>query len=130
VLEGREFKPSDKVFVIDPNGDDIWEAVVLSVRGGKYSVHFPEYPEEDQDLGGTGRILADTRTNHRIFKERQQRQRMDLRPWVQEREGRESEAAAKIHPRESQSAGFQKVARLTEKDGSFERAKDDTFVNT
>jgi hypothetical protein len=77
VVEGHEFKPKEKVFVIDPNGFDIWEAVITSVRAGKYSVHYPEYPEDDQEIEDTARILVDNRANRRIFKSQEAQRQVD-----------------------------------------------------
>ena len=63
----HEFKVKEKVYVIDPNEFDLWEGEITDIQDGKYSVHYPEFPEDDEVLEDTSRILAKTRVNTRIF---------------------------------------------------------------
>ena len=67
-IEDHEFQPKEQVYVIDENGFDIYEAVIKSIEGLHYSVHYPEYPSDDQVLDGTARLLPKTRVNTRIYK--------------------------------------------------------------
>jgi hypothetical protein len=68
-VEGHEFAVGESVFVIDQNGYDIWEAQVVAVVGDKIAVHYPEYPEDDEELTGTDRLLVATDANKAIFTE-------------------------------------------------------------
>jgi hypothetical protein len=79
-VEGHEFKPKEKVFVIDPNDFDIWEAIIVSVKDGKYKVHYPDYPQDDQEFEDASRLLADTRTNRRIFNSQEAARQTQLPP--------------------------------------------------
>lgn len=67
IVKDHEFKVKEVVFVIDPNGYDIWEANITAVDGNKYSVHYPDFPNEDTVLDDKSRILVDTRVNRRIY---------------------------------------------------------------
>jgi hypothetical protein len=80
VVENHEFNPKEKVFVIDPNGFDLWAAVILAIDDGKYKLHYPEYPHDDQELDGISRILVDTRANRRIFNAQESARQTQLPP--------------------------------------------------
>ena len=65
------FRTGENVLVIDPNGYDLWEATIRSVDDGRYSLHYPEFPSDDEVVEGTSRILVRNRTNARIFKQQE-----------------------------------------------------------
>ncbi|KAH0789791.1 Mitotic apparatus protein [Histomonas meleagridis] len=67
VEEDHDFKPKEKVLIIDKNGHDLWEGEIVSIEDGKYKIHYPEYPEDDETLEGTSRILVNNRSNRYIF---------------------------------------------------------------
>ena len=70
----HELKPKERVLVIDPNGYDLWEGVVMSNDNGKVEIHYPEYPDEDEIIDGIDnqkRILVRNRTNTRIFRQQE-----------------------------------------------------------
>jgi hypothetical protein len=67
IVEDHEFKLKEKVLVIDSNGFDVWEAIITAINADTYKVHYPDYPQEDEELEGTSRILVETRINRRIF---------------------------------------------------------------
>lgn len=62
------FKKGEKVYVIDPNGYDIWEGQITDVKDNTYHVHYPEYPEDDGPITETAkRVLVQTKRNKDIF---------------------------------------------------------------
>jgi hypothetical protein len=67
IVQGHEFQAGEKVLVIDPNGFDLWEGVITSIKNGKYAIHYPEYETDDEELDNTSRILVNSRINRRIF---------------------------------------------------------------
>jgi hypothetical protein len=67
IITGHDFKPKEKVFVIDPNGYDLWEGIITSIKSNKLGIQYPAFPGEDEELEDTSRILTDTRVNRRIF---------------------------------------------------------------
>jgi hypothetical protein len=79
------YEVNEKVFVIDKNGFDIWEAQITTIQNGTYSVHYPEFPEDDEALPDTSRILLDTRVNRRIFNN-QEGERQTILPALSEGE--------------------------------------------
>mgnify|MGYP001107914598 CR=1 FL=1 len=66
--ENYVFKEEEIVYVIDPNGYDIWEGQISKIVGDAYAIHYPEYPEDDGELNGTERILPQTEKNKDIFR--------------------------------------------------------------
>ena len=66
--EGYVFKEEENVYVIDPNGFDIWEAQISKIVADNYAVHYPDYPEDDEELNGTDRLLAATEKNKDIYR--------------------------------------------------------------
>jgi hypothetical protein len=76
----HEFKPKEKVLVIDANGYDLWEAVITSMKPGKYLVRYLGYDDSDEELEDTSRILMNTRTNRRIFNQQEAVRQTQLPP--------------------------------------------------
>ena len=66
--EDHDYQPREEVYVIDNDGYDIYEAVIVNVEGFRYTVHYPEYPNDDEVLDGTSRLLPKTRVNTRIYR--------------------------------------------------------------
>ncbi|OHT04187.1 hypothetical protein TRFO_28419 [Tritrichomonas foetus] len=63
--------------MIDPNGFDIWEATIVKIdESDGISVHYPQYPDDDETVKETSRILPKTRINTRIFKEQEKQRQM------------------------------------------------------
>jgi hypothetical protein len=72
VEPNHEFKVKEKVFVIDgETGYDIWEGQIVAIENSKISVHYPEFPKEDETLENTSRLLVDNRANRRIYNQQQ-----------------------------------------------------------
>ena len=67
IVADHEFQAKEKVLVIDPNGFDLWEGEIMSVEDGKYSIHYPEFPDDDEVMEDTSRLLVKNRINNRIF---------------------------------------------------------------
>lgn len=65
----HEFKSKEKVYLIDTNGYDIWEAKITAVDGNKYTVQLLEDRKHTETVEGTERLLAWTRANTKICKE-------------------------------------------------------------
>ena len=76
----HEFKVKEKVYIIDPNEYDLWEGEIRNIEDGKYSVHKPEFPEDDEVLEDSSRILAKTRINTRIFNNQETQRQSTLPP--------------------------------------------------
>ncbi|OHS93217.1 Mitotic apparatus protein [Tritrichomonas foetus] len=84
----HELKPKEKVFVIDPNGYDLWAGVVQSNENGKVAIHYPEYPDEDEVIEGDAqkRILYNNRTNSRIYNNQEMKREEKDQPDSEEEE--------------------------------------------
>ncbi|KAH0789817.1 Mitotic apparatus protein [Histomonas meleagridis] len=67
IEENHEFLPKEEVLIIDKNGVDLWKGEIVSIKDGKYKIHYPEYPEDDEELEGTSRILVKNRANTYIY---------------------------------------------------------------
>jgi hypothetical protein len=80
IVKDHEFKVREKVFVIDPNGFDIWEAVIVNANDGKIALRYPEYPADNEEFEDTARILVDTRVNRRIFNAQEATRQAQLPP--------------------------------------------------
>lgn len=65
--EGYVFKEEENIYVIDPNGFDIWEAQISKIVADNYAVHYPQYPEDDEEINGTDRLLPQTEKNKDIY---------------------------------------------------------------
>lgn len=70
----HKFAKGEKVYVIEPNGYDIWEAEINEVKSnGTYAVHYPAFPEDDCDISEEDkRILVQTKKNKKIFDEQEE----------------------------------------------------------
>lgn len=68
IVQDYQFKPRDKVLVIDANGYDLWDAVVKDINAEGYVVYYPEYPNELETLPDASRLLVQTKENMRIFR--------------------------------------------------------------
>lgn len=66
-VEDHQFKEGEDIYMIDPNGFDIYKAQIVKIEGTQYKIHYPEYPEDDETVENTERILALSRVNTRIF---------------------------------------------------------------
>jgi hypothetical protein len=63
----HNFQVREKVFIIDNNGFDIWEAQIKDIQGGSVTVHYPGFPDDDEAINDFARVLVDGRVNRRIF---------------------------------------------------------------
>ena len=65
-----KIRENDEVFVIDNNGVDIWDAVVLhrEMRKNIYHIHYPDFPEDDEKIKGVTRLLVKSQKNIEIFR--------------------------------------------------------------
>jgi hypothetical protein len=84
-VKDHAFDVKEKVFVIDKNGFDIWEAEITQIQNGTYAIHYLEFPDDDENLTETNRILVNTRVNHRIFNQ-QESDRQTILPSLSEGE--------------------------------------------
>lgn len=65
------FTVGEQIYVIDPNGYDLYEAEIKSVGENSWHVHYPEYPEDDFTAKNTSRFLLKTDTNFKIYREQE-----------------------------------------------------------
>lgn len=63
-----QLRKNDKIFVIDKNQYDIYEAILIKRENGFNYVRYPDYPGEDEKILGVRRILAQTPRNINIFR--------------------------------------------------------------
>ncbi|KAK8888034.1 hypothetical protein M9Y10_039094 [Tritrichomonas musculus] len=66
-VENHQFQKDEEVYMIDPNGLDLWEGIIEKAEGNKYSIHYPEFPTDDEDVEGTDRVLVRTDKNKEIY---------------------------------------------------------------
>ncbi|OHT04007.1 hypothetical protein TRFO_28610 [Tritrichomonas foetus] len=66
--EGYTFKEEEEVYMIDPNGFDLWEGVITKIVEDKYAIHYPEFPQDDEEVTGTDRILPRTDKNKDLYR--------------------------------------------------------------
>lgn len=69
--ENHQFQVGEKVYVIEKGGIDIFEAEIVKVGQKLFSVHFPEYPEDDGKVG-LSRLLQQTARNKEIFEKQEE----------------------------------------------------------
>ena len=69
--ENHQFRLGDRVYVIADNEYDIYEAEITAVNDGSFSVHYPEYPDDDTDVGEEY-VLPVTERNQKIFDEQEE----------------------------------------------------------
>lgn len=65
------FTAGEQIYVIDPNGFDLYEAEIKSVGENSWHVHYPDYPEDDFTAKNTSRFLLKTETNMKIYEEQE-----------------------------------------------------------
>lgn len=76
----------EKVLIIDRNGYDLWVGIIVQNDNGKFTVHYPDYQEEDEIIDlDANRILKWTRANSRIFNQQEMRRNQ------QQQDGEEEE---------------------------------------
>jgi hypothetical protein len=61
------FQVNDVVYVIDPEGFDIYEATIRSVDDETYDVWYPDYEQDEQIDREDNRLLERTPQNQRIY---------------------------------------------------------------
>ena len=81
---------NDPVYVIDPNGFDIWAGVINSAfQNDVYKIHYPEFSDEDGPAHYT-RVLRRVANNKQIYDE-QEMTRKENRKMREEEEDEEDE---------------------------------------
>ena len=73
--ENKGFKNGDDVYVIDGNGYDIYLGKIVNVVGDTYAIHYPAWPEDDEELNGSERLLALSDRNKEIFEQQEKLRR-------------------------------------------------------
>ena len=63
----HDFAVGEKVYAIDHNGYDIYKAEIVNMVGDKIAIHYPDYPNDDEELTGTDRLLVMSDANRVIF---------------------------------------------------------------
>ena len=62
------FTVDEDVYVIDGNGFDIWPGKVVSIEENKLKIHYPDYPDDDEEIAlEDKRVLVKTTANTTIF---------------------------------------------------------------
>ena len=73
------FTENEEVLIIDKNKLDLWKGIITKIEGNQISIHYPDYPDYDEDLTGFSRILPANRENTRIFNN-QEAKRAEILP--------------------------------------------------
>lgn len=71
----HNFHINQKVYVIDKNGYDIYEAVIKRIKGKAIYIHYPDFPNDDEIISGRNRkirILEKTKKNNEIFEKQEE----------------------------------------------------------
>ena len=66
-VSNKHFHIGEGVYVIHKNKYDIYEAVIDNIIGYKYHVSYPDYPNDNETVNGTDRILKMSKQNNDIF---------------------------------------------------------------
>lgn len=85
IVEDYAFHEKEKVYIIDKNEFDIWEGVIDLIKNTEYSIHYPDYPTDDEDVERK-RIIPCTHKNRNIFKHQEKQRRKYLELKEQNRE--------------------------------------------
>ena len=68
----HKFAENEKIYVIDDNGFDIYEAIIKQVRNGIiYDVEYPDYPDDNFSTVSTARFLLRTEKNKAIYEQQE-----------------------------------------------------------
>ena len=65
------FTAGEHIYVIDPNGFDLYAAEIRSIGENSWHIHYPLYPEDDFTAKNTSRFLLKTEKNTAIFNEQE-----------------------------------------------------------
>ena len=63
----HKFTEKEKIYVIDPNGFDIYEAIIKKINNGSYEIDYPQYPSDNFTTTDTGRFLVINDANKAIY---------------------------------------------------------------
>lgn len=93
------FHLKDEVYVIDPNGVDLWEGIIINNKPGSiFGIHYPGFPNDDEIIKGCARLLRRTPINDRIFhKQEELRNKLNVEKAF-ERAGDEEHVNNKVGP--------------------------------
>ena len=86
----HKYQIGEKIYVIDPNGYDIWEAEIVEIGTTSWFVHFPDYPEDDGQYETPDQFLLRTEKNRSIF-EKQEKARKENQEEEEEEESTKSD---------------------------------------
>ena len=67
----HKFVKGEKIYVIDENKYDIYEAEIQDVIDGKFKIHYPDYPQDDKTYDDSKRFLLRNDENKAIFDEQE-----------------------------------------------------------
>ena len=65
------YTKGEKIYVIDVNGFDIYAAEIKDITETSWSVHYPDYPEDDFTANDTKRFLTINEENKKIFEDQE-----------------------------------------------------------
>ena len=71
-VKNHKFEKDEKIYVIDENGYDIYEAIIKDINENNYSIHYPDYPQDDKIFDNIKNFLVITPKNEKIFKKQDQ----------------------------------------------------------
>ena len=61
------FKVNEKIYILESNEYDIFEAIITKIENGVFSVHYPDWPDDDRDFNSTKRFYPQTDKNTKEF---------------------------------------------------------------
>lgn len=65
------YMKGEKIYVVDNNEFDIYEAVVQDIVDGTYKIHYPDYPDEDFSTKSTASFLVQNAVNNEIYEQQE-----------------------------------------------------------
>lgn len=75
-----QFSVGEFVYVISANDFDVFEGVIEKISNGRYWIHYPEWPNDDEDFIGTEKLLKETNVNKKIYqKQNHIREKFEIR---------------------------------------------------
>lgn len=100
--ETHQFQVGEEVYVLDKNKLDIYEAIIEKIGKKYYSVHYPEYPDDDGPVG-FHRVLMRTTRNKEIYDQQEAiRRRREAEAEEEEEEANEEEDSSSENAEEEE----------------------------
>ena len=97
----HKFVEGEKIYIIDPNGFDIYQAEIRSYRNGTYDIHYPQYPSDDFTTTDTSRFLVINEANQAIFNDQES---VRVAKEIEEEDGEEEDSGEPDDPEDGDAS--------------------------